>query len=213
MKPILKNFSDILEHIFSSLFSKIRFTESLLFLKMKLFLVLRKNFSEIFNKDFCDWIGQIGFVHRSVKDRKVVEWAREKWRYPSQFRSCVKPGPNLLERICCQRIKNLYCLKKTRRIHTHVFRRSIYIYIYTSFSPRTSVFVSILHIWSMYSPPSVFFPFLSIFFSSHSANVFPLFCMNFPCVFSFLVFCFRSSPKSIFRPLSRRLRENGRPRP
>lgn len=175
MKPILKNFSDILEHIFSSLFSKIRFTESLLFLKMKLFLVLRKNFSEIFNKDFCDWIGQIGFVHRSVKDRKVVEWAREKWRYPSQFRSCVKPGPNLLERICCQRIKNLYCLKKTRRIHTHVFRRSIYIYIYIHlffhehrFLYRYCTFgrCTLLPLFS--SPFSLFFSLLILLTSSHS---------------------------------------------
>lgn len=162
MKPILKSFSDILEHVFSSLFSKIRFTESLLFLKMKLFLVLRKNFSEIFNKDFCDWIGQIGFVHRSVKDRKVVEWAREKWRYPSQFRSCVKPGPNLLERICCQRIKNLYCLKKTRRIHTHVFRRSIYIYIYIFFSTNIGFCIDIAHLVDVLS--SLCFLPLSLYF-------------------------------------------------
>lgn len=124
----------------------------------------------------------------------------------------TRPEP-VRKNLLSENKESLLFEKNKKNTYTRVSTIYIYIYIYTSFSPRTSVFVSILHIWSMYSPPSVFFPFLSIFFSSHSANVFPLFCMNFPCVFSFLVFCFRSSPKSIFRPLSRRLRENGRPRP
>lgn len=103
--------------------------------------------------------------------------------------------PDLLESICCQRIKNLYCLKKKKKKknkeNTYTRVSTIYIYIFFSTTAK-SVFVSILH-WSMYSPP-VFFFFLSIFFSFHSANV-PFFCMS-PCVFSFLVFCFRSSIRS-----------------